>query len=75
MIMSLMMLVMLYCFSLIFNHIVELNPELIEYYITNEMDIKYKTFMKGVGLASTFVRFIFLFMVIDTILQVMNIFL
>ena len=70
MVVSLTGLVMLYCFSLIFNHIVELDPKLAEYRITNEMEINWKTFMKSVGLTSSFAHLIFMFMVVDTILQV-----
>ena len=71
-VMFLTMIIMLYCFSLLFNHVTELDSELKDYYITNQMEIKYITFMKGVGLSSFFSHFLFVLMVTDTILQVID---
>ena len=70
-VMFLTMIMMLYCFSLIFNHITKLDPELTRFYITNQMGIKYKTFMNGVGLTSFFSHVLFSLMVTDAIFQVM----
>ena len=64
---------MLYCFSLIFNHIAKLDSELKPFQITNQMNIRYKTFMNGVGLVSFFSHLLFSLMITDTILQVSEI--
>uniref|UniRef100_A0A7M5UJW0 Transmembrane protein n=2 Tax=Clytia hemisphaerica TaxID=252671 RepID=A0A7M5UJW0_9CNID len=69
-VMFLTMVIMLYCFSIIFNHITKLDPdELAKFYITNQMGIKYKTFMNGVGLTSFFAHVLFSLMVTDAIFQ------
>lgn len=65
--------VSLYVWSLIYNEIILEIPELHSYKITNEMNITFKTFMKGVATMSFLTHFILTLMITDTVMQVKQI--
>jgi len=64
-----MLIISLYSWSIAYNRILDDLPELYQYKITNRMDIKFKTFLKGVAVMSFVTHFILTIMVTDTILQ------
>ena len=64
------LIVSLYAWSLIYNEIILEIPELHSYKITNEMNITFKTFMKGVATMSFLTHFILTLMITDTVMQV-----
>ena len=68
-------IVSLYVWSLIYNEIILEIPELHSYKITNEMNITFKTFMKGVATMSFLTHFILTLMITDTVMQVKQIYL
>ena len=65
-----MLIVSLYLWSLVFNEVVKIQPELHDYYISNKMEIKFKTFTKGVAIMSFISHFTMVLMITDSILQV-----
>ena len=67
------LIVSLYVWSLIYNEIILEIPELHSYKITNEMNITFKTFMKGVATMSFLTHFILTLMITDTVMQVKQI--
>ena len=67
------LIVSLYIWSLIYNEIIVEIPELHSYKITNEMNITFKTFMKGVATISFLTHFILTLMITDTVMQVKQI--
>ena len=66
-------IVSLYVWSLIYNEIILEIPELHSYKITNEMNITFKTFIKGVATMSFLTHFILTLMITDTVMQVKQI--
>ena len=66
-------IVSLYVWSLIYNEILLEIPELHSYKITNEMNITFKTFIKGVATMSFLTHFILTLMITDTVMQVKQI--
>ena len=67
------LIVSLYVWSLIYNEIILEIPELHSYKITNEMNITFKTFIKGVATMSFLTHFILTLMITDTVMQVKQI--
>lgn len=68
-IMFIMFILSLYIWTLVFNEIVKEVPELKDFKITNEMQIKFQTFMKGVAISSFVTHFVMVLMITDVILQ------
>ena len=66
-------IVSLYVWSLIYNEIILEIPELHSYKITNEINITFKTFIKGVATMSFLTHFILTLMITDTVMQVKQI--
>ena len=67
------LIVSLYVWSLIYNEIILEIPELHSYKITNEINITFKTFIKGVATMSFLTHFILTLMITDTVMQVKQI--